>query len=253
MYAGVEDELVPYTGVQRQAGRLEQLGYRFRLYSFLTQEHYGPPVWDEWKDGGDWLHTFAAPENPARVTYVRDMPFERATERVNNGGLDLSFDFDHAYWMSGLEPRDPVAGHAVFDGRSLAIAEAPTVTVPQAGGPTAVGNAGPFVMTGLQWLANPLAAAAPTANAFEATLTAAGGVGLDARRMALDTGRKVTGTVTADGPLRLALDGFSATPVVTVGGAPATATRSGSVVTVDLPAGKHTVVYLPAAARLAKQ
>jgi hypothetical protein len=28
-----------------------------------------------------YMHSFTAPVNPARVTYERDMPFERATER----------------------------------------------------------------------------------------------------------------------------------------------------------------------------
>jgi hypothetical protein len=250
IYAGVEDELVPYPGVARQVARLVQLGYRHRFYSFATQEHYGPPVWDEWADGGNYMHQFTAPENPAQVSYVRDMPFERATETVNNGGIPLSFDFDHAYWMSGLTPNDLTAGHAVFEGRSLAIADAPALTAPDAGGPAAVGNAGPFVMTGLQWLQNPVGAAAPTSNAYTATLTAARAVTLDGARMKLDAGKAITGTVTADGPLKLGLGGFASTPVVTVNGAPAAATRTGGVVTVDLPSGKSTVVYAPAGAGL---
>src|SRR3712207_8438122 len=32
-----------------------------------------------------YMHSFRIPETPARVTHVRDMPFERATERVNSG------------------------------------------------------------------------------------------------------------------------------------------------------------------------
>jgi hypothetical protein len=245
IYHGVEDELVPYSGVARQVERLVELGYRHRFYSFMTQEHFGPPVWDEWKDGGDYMHGFAAPENPARVSYVRDMAFEGATERVNSGGLELDFTFDGAYWLDGLQAVDGTAGRAVFEGRSLAIAEAVTVTAPEAWGPTSVGNTGPFVMTGLQWIKASLAGVPPKSNGFEVTTTGAKAATLDMRRMSIHTTRTVTGTVTADAPLRLSLKGFTNEPRVTVGGVPVTILRDGPVITVDLPAGKSTVVVAP--------
>ena len=152
IYAGVEDELVPYTGVARQVERLQELGYRYRFYSFLTQEHYGPPIWDQWGEGARYMDNFTRPENPAQVTYKRDMPFERAIETVNSGGLELDFSFDSAYWMSNLQPTDAEAGVASFDGRSLAIADAPHIAAPDAGGPAAPDNAGPYAMVGQQWL-----------------------------------------------------------------------------------------------------
>ncbi|HEX8207469.1 MAG TPA: alpha/beta hydrolase-fold protein, partial [Solirubrobacteraceae bacterium] len=72
---GIEDELVPFSGVARQSERLVQLGYRHRLYGYATQEHYGPPVWDQWGEGGRYMHQFRRPSQPARITHVRDMPF----------------------------------------------------------------------------------------------------------------------------------------------------------------------------------
>ena len=245
IYHGVADELVPYSGVARQVERLVQLGYRHRFYSFLTQEHFGPPVWDEWKAGGDYMHRFTAPENPARVSYVRDMAFERATERVNSGGVALDFAFDGAYWLDGLQAADDQAGRAVFEGRSLAIAEAPVLTAPEAGGPTAVGNAGPFVMTGLQWLENPLAALAPASNGFEATLTAARAATLDLVRMRVDTARTVTGTITSDTPLRLTLAGLQKMPLVTVGGLPVAVVKDGKTIAFDVPAGTSAIRIAP--------
>ena len=239
IYHGVEDELVPYSGVARQVERLVELGYRHRFYSFLTQEHFGPPVWDEWKDGGDYMHRFAAPENPARVSFVRDMAFERATER----GLD--FTFDGAYWLDGLVAADEMEGRAVFEGRSLAIADAPVLTAPEAFGPATVGNTGPFVMTGLQWLANPLGTAAPTSNGFEATLTAATAATLDIKRMGLNNARDITGTVTTDGPLRLTLYNHTSSVNVYVGGVKYPFTKVGRTLVINLPAGTSAIRVAP--------
>ncbi len=58
------------------------------------------------------------------------MPFERATEEVNSGGVELEFDFDRAYWMSGLEPVDSERGEARFDGRTLRRAGPPAPGAP---------------------------------------------------------------------------------------------------------------------------
>ncbi len=245
IYHGVADELVPYTGVARQVERLVELGYRHRFYSFPTQEHFGPPVWDEWKEGGDYMHRFTAPESPARVSYVRDMAFERATERVNSGGVALDFAFDGAYWLDGLQAADDQSGRAVFEGRSLAVADAPVVTAPEAGGPAAAGNAGPFVMTGLQWLQNPLAGAAPASNGFEATLTAARAATLDLAGMRIDAARPITGTVTADRPLRLSLRGVQSMPLVTVDGVKVPVVKDGRTIAFDVPAGSSAVRVAP--------
>lgn len=51
------DELVPYSGVARQAERLAELGYRFRLYSFPSYEHYSHPVVDQWAEAARYEHS----------------------------------------------------------------------------------------------------------------------------------------------------------------------------------------------------
>jgi hypothetical protein len=247
MYAGVEDELVPFTGVALQGERLRDLGYRYRLYAFTTQEHYGPPIWDQWGEGARYMDRFTRPENPARVTYKRDMPFERAVERVNSGGVELDFSFDHAYWMSGLRPADPVDGVARVDARSLAIADEAPLVAPDAGGPAAPDNTGPYVMTGQQWLDDPLATAAAVRNAFTATLDGATAVTLDGSRMRLDAGKVITGTVVTDTPVELTLTGdWRGAPRILLDGLPAAAaTRGDKANTVTVPAGTHTVAYRP--------
>ena len=234
IYHGAIDELVPVSGVTRQVERLVQLGYRHRYYLFPAQEHYGPPITDEWAEGAHYLHEFTRPLNPPRVTYIRDMPFERATETIQSDGVPLSFSFDRAYWMSHLEPVDPEQGVAKFDGSSAAIPEEPYTAVPEAGGPTALGQTGPFVMTGLRWLTDLNGAAPEPANKFTATLTGARRVRLDLERMGIDVTKRATGSIETDAPLTLELraDWGPGRP---------------RVATYELPAGKSELELEPAA------
>ncbi|HET7482935.1 MAG TPA: Ig-like domain repeat protein [Actinomycetota bacterium] len=244
---GTSDELVPYSGVFRQSERLAQLGYRYRLYTYPGYEHYSHPAMDQWADVADYLHGFTRDPNPAHVVYRRDMPFELATEQVQSDGVALDFDFDSAYWMSGLEPIDATKGVATFDGRSLAIAETPHVTVPDSGAPTAPGQTGPYVITGLQWLDDPTASTPPETNAFSATLTGASAVTLDLSRMSIDDSAPVAGTISTSDALDLGLAGsWTSTPEVTVDGAPANARLSDGVLHLDVPAGTHSIVVTPA-------
>ena len=247
IYHGAADELVPVTGVTRQVERLVELGYRHRYSLFPTQEHFGPPVWDEWERGAAYMHGFAAPANPDRVTYVRDMPFERATERINSGGAELDFEFDSAYWMSGLEPVDAQDGQARFDGRSLAIPAEPYLTTPFAEGPATLGQTGPYLRTGLDWTPTPLGSAPAARNAFEATLAGARAVTLDTLRMRIDPTRLATATVTTDAPLRLTLRGGwkGRPPLVTVDGLPAAFQREDGTISVNLGAGVRALAVAP--------
>jgi pimeloyl-ACP methyl ester carboxylesterase len=248
IYHGAADELVPVSGVTRQVERLVQLGYRHRYYLFPAQEHYGPPITDEWAEGARYLHGFVRPLNPQRVSYIRDMPFERATETIQSDDVPFDFSFDRAYWMSRLEPADLEEGVAKFDGASAAIPEEPYTAIPEAGGPTALGQTGPFVMTGMRWLTGVAGGAPETANEFTATLTGARRVRLDLRRMAIDVTQRATGTVETDGPLALELRARwgEGTPTVLVGGASLDVARDGRVVTVELPAGTSRLELEPA-------
>ncbi|MDX6234233.1 MAG: hypothetical protein QOH68_3330 [Nocardioidaceae bacterium] len=244
VYQGAIDELVPVSGVTRQVQRLQELGYRYRYYVFPTYEHYSHPVVDEWIDGSAYVHGFTRNPNPARVSYVRDMPFEQTVETgpsQTNKVSGISFDFDHAYWMSELTPNDLAKGVATFDGRSLALPDEPALRLPEAGGPSSPGQVGPFAMVGQQWLADPLAKAA-LANAFDVHLAGARAVRLDLARMSINSGKPVTATVTSDGPLELRLaGGWSAAPKVTRNGLPIPATLSNGILVVQLPAGASTL------------
>ena len=126
-----------------------------------------------------------------------------------------------------------------MDAVSLAKPAAPVLTVPEAGGPASLGQFGPYAMQGLRWQPTPLAAPA-AANGFTATLTGAKAVAFDLARMAISTGKAVTGTVTADAPLTLSLKGDWAS-VPTVTGASVTSFADG-VLTLQLPAGTSNLV-----------
>jgi len=241
---GTLDELVPYSGVARNAERLMQLGYRHRFYTYPTYEHFSHPIADQWTEAAAYMHRFQRPENPAQVIYKRDMPFERATEEVRSDGVPLSFDFDSAYWMSGLTPANMTTGVAFFDGRSLAIPEDPFIALPDVAGPVAPGTTGPFVATGLQWLVT--GTAPVTENAFEATLSGAEAVQLDLLRMSIDPSQAIAGTVSNDVDLELRLDGsFDSMPTVTVNGQPADVGMVEGILQIRLPAGQNGIVIQP--------
>jgi Prolyl oligopeptidase family len=246
IYQGVADELVPVTGVVRQADRLRELGYRYRLYLFPAQEHYGPPITDQWTDGARYEHRFVRDPNPPRVTYIRSMRFERAVERVQSDGAKLSFDFERAYWMSDLDPTDLVNGIVTFDGHSFGLPARGHTKVPEAGGPATPDQTGPYAMTGQAW--KPGATALPEwRNAFTVKLTGAGEVRLDTKRMGLVPSERLDGDVTTQAALKLTLAGrFGKHATVTVDGRPATVLRrTRRAIAVAVPAGHHVVVVRP--------
>lgn len=209
IYQGAIDELVPTSGVTRQVERLVELGYRHRYWLFPTYEHYSHPIWDEWVAGAGWMGGFATPAQPERVTYTRDMLFERRVEQGNSvsepeSGLEW-LDFDSAWWMRDLTAADPVDGAARFDGRSLALAAPAPLLVPEAGGPASVGQAGPYVMTGIAWIDDLLAAPVERRNGFEVTLAGASAVRLDPAGMGIDVTQPITARVTTDTSVALSI------------------------------------------------
>jgi acetyl esterase/lipase len=216
IFQGALDELVPVSGVTRQVEELVRLGYAHRYYVFPTYEHYTHPVVDEWLELARYADAHAVPARPRHVTYVRDLEFERRVEQGANTEKPPVRDltFDSAWWMSGLTPAAP-DGVATFDGTSLAVAEAPSAMVPEGGGPSSAGQAGPYAMTGLQRLA--LGEPAATSNGFTVTVTGAAAVTLDLLAMGIDPARPIVAAVTTDTPLSLHLPALGRTVVLTPG------------------------------------
>jgi pimeloyl-ACP methyl ester carboxylesterase len=196
-YQGAADELVPVTGVTAQMEKMRALGLRYRYYVFPHEEHYGPPVFDQWAEGVKYEHQFRRNPNPPSVTLIRSMPMERAVEQVNSGGVPLSFDFDSAFWVSGLEPADAAKGVARIDVRSLAIPEPAHDAVPDVVPPVSADQQDPSVEEGQAWAAR-AGSEQPARNGFVATLAGATSVTLDPQRMRISTRRPISVDVTTD-------------------------------------------------------
>jgi pimeloyl-ACP methyl ester carboxylesterase len=196
-YQGAADELVPVTGVTAHMERMRSLGLRYRYYVFPHEEHYGPPIFDQWAEGVKYEHQFTRNPNPPSVTLIRSMPMERAVEQVNSGGVPLQFDFDSAFWVSGLEPADAQKGVARIDARSLAIPEPGHDATPEVVPPISPEQTDPSVEEGQSWVVHP-GTEPPARNGFAATLTGARSVVLDLRRMRISMRRPIVADVTAD-------------------------------------------------------
>jgi hypothetical protein len=221
---------------------MRALGMRYRYYVFPHEEHYGPPIFDQWAEGVKYEHGFTRNPNPPAFTYIRSMPMELAVEQVNSDKVPLSFNFDHAYWMSGLEPVDPAKGIARIDARSFAIPEPTRDIVPDVAAPISAEQTDPAAMEGQAWVTHP--GTEPAArNGFEAKLTGADAVRLDLTRMRIATRRTITADVTTQAPLRLELSGDWARPVTAqIDGAPlAIEWISKTVIAVTIPTGKHAL------------
>jgi hypothetical protein len=242
-YHGTEDELVPIPGIIAHTDHMRELGLRYRLYLFPHQEHYGPPIQDEWTEGARYEHRFKRNPDPGRVTYTRSMRFEHAVNTVNNPEkVDFGFEFKRAYWMFGLEPVDAAKGVAAFDGTTLARPEKPHRLLPEAGGPAALGQTGPYTMVGQRWSTLLSKRPAPR-NEFTITLTGARAVGLDLERMGIAARRTFSGTVDTQAPLDLCLKGdVPKAAEVRIDGKPAPARHGARGLTVTVPKGKHRLV-----------
>jgi pimeloyl-ACP methyl ester carboxylesterase len=203
-YQGAADELVPVTGVTAQMEKMRELGLRYRYYVFPHEEHYGPPIFDQWAEGVRYEHQFTRNPNPPSVTFIRSMPMEHAVEEVNSGGVPLQFDFDSAFWVSQLEPADAAKGVARIDARSLAIPEPKRDPTPEVVPPVYVDQTDPSVEEGQVWVTH--AGTEPAArNGFVVTLTGAKSVRLDPKRMKLTTREPITADVTTDRPVTILL------------------------------------------------
>jgi pimeloyl-ACP methyl ester carboxylesterase len=245
-YQGAEDELVPVSGVTLAEKKMQDLGYRYRYYIFHGQEHYGPPVMDQWQQGANYLFGFRRDANPPQVTYIRSMIFEHAinTVNTNNGAIKPNIVLDRAYWMRGLEAADPAKGVAKFDGTSDGIANPPHTTLPVADAGPKLDNGTPYTMVGQDWRTDQSAAPA-TKNAFTATLTGAKAVTLCLHRMQLSAGKELDGGVSTDAPLALTLTDVSEPVDVTVNGQPVSTDRHDGELMIDLPKGNDRLVITP--------
>ncbi len=247
IHHGTNDELVPVSGIERIGARLTELGYRHEVQVFAGYEHYTQAIVDEWADGVDRLYSRTRERDPRDVTYQVVPALVKAVNTVTADGVAYDFRPDGAYWADGLVVRtggdgaDPtVVGR--LDATSEMLGGHSTTPLPRAGAVSPLSHSTPFVRTGLDLLEGP---ALPLRNAFSATLANLAAATLDADRMALDTGRPVSGTVTSDGPTTVRLTGVERAVEVSVGGVVVPRSWAGGVVTLTLPAGTSQVALRP--------
>src|SRR4051794_33283620 len=195
-YQGTEDELVPVTGPTVQMQRMHDLGFRYRYYLFPHEEHYGPPVFDQWAEGVKYEHQFVRNPNPPEVTFIRSMPMEHAVETVSSDKVPLNFDFDRAFWVSNVQPVDEARGVARVDAKSLALPDPAHDIVPDVVPPVSPEQTDPSVEEGQGWVTHP--GTEPAArNAFTLKLSGAREVQLDLKRMKLSF-RDLEGDINSD-------------------------------------------------------
>lgn len=206
IYHGTNDELVPYAGVARMAARFTELGYRNRLYTFPGYEHYTNAIIDEWQEAAAYLNRSSRDPNPPHVVYRRVPALELAVETVGTP-TPLSYTFDGAYYVDGLQVRNVVtlgsgkpspASFGTIDVTTFGRGVPQTIGVPEAG---TAGQGTAYVMAGLRHVPNGRVAAT---NRFDATLTNVSAVTLDLARMGLTLVGGLPATITTDGPVTIA-------------------------------------------------
>jgi poly(3-hydroxybutyrate) depolymerase len=254
IFAGATDELTSYLENVDPVLRLRDLGYRHRLYTF-GGDHLYEGLLDEWAEPARYMAATRRVQNPARVVLVRDMELERAVEVGNyaetSANEQVQFDFDSAFWVRDLVPVDETAGRATIDVRSHRIPEEDYQEALEAGGPSAPGQTGPYVMQGLAWQKTGLVTDTAK-NAFTASVTGADAVLLDVGRMSIDTDREVVGDIKTDHLMTLRLRGdWRSPPRVTVNGQDSKAAYHDGVLAIQLPPGENVVSIggRPSAAR----
>lgn len=253
IYQGTNDELVPSSGIVAVSERLRALGYRYRLYLFPGYEHYSHAIVDQWTDAAQYLNRFVRDPNPRHVTYKMWPALERAVETVSpppGAPASLDYQFNRAYWVSGLEMATP--GAALDNFGSI---DATTLARPGGFDPALASEAGtnavtlveleqellvppgqhtPFVMRGQRWLDN--APPAPQ-NRFVATLANLSAATLDVARMSLETAVAMSASISTDHPLTLTLVGAWPASVTVVG--PSGYMLDGSMLSITLDPGTH--------------
>ena len=200
IWNGVADELVPVAGATAHAQTFDDLGYRYAWDLFPTADHFALAVHDQYQPAADFLGPHQVDRNPAHVTYVVNPTMDFA----NVGTVA-----DHAYWLSGLELRDP-AGSAPL-GKVDAVSEAfgvgdPTPEATQVGGGALAGGNFPaplaFVRTSKAWGAEPQI---PEADRLTLDLENLKRVVVNVRRARLSCDPDLD--VTTDGPVVVKLAG----------------------------------------------
>ncbi len=111
-WVAAADELVTYDRARAAQARMVAAGMRSAFWTFAG-EHFTVAILDEWGEAAKFLGDARVTRDPWRVSYLFDPKDDRA---------DLGLTRDGAYWVEGLDARDPKQPASV-DARSLASGE----------------------------------------------------------------------------------------------------------------------------------
>jgi hypothetical protein len=128
IWDGAQDELVPVAGATAQAQTFDDLGYRYVYDLFSSADHFTLAVEDQYAPAARFLGTHQVDRDPSHISYV-------VNPTMSFPGVGMVAD--HAYWLSGLQVRDPSGTEplAKIDARSAGFGRAdpgvdPTQTFP---------------------------------------------------------------------------------------------------------------------------
>jgi hypothetical protein len=202
------DELVGAQAFEPTAQKLQKLGYRVILHAHLPcpstphntkcsplfPNHLELAVNDWFRPAAAFLGTALVPRNPPRVTFVVD----KARDTAKYGILA-----NHAYWVSGLKPRNP-SSLGTFDAFShgFALGNPKPSGVKTTAGQLVGGNLGPIHYTNQTqtWGTAPHAPARDTISIIATNITAAT---INVPRAHVNCHVKLT--VRTDGPIAISL------------------------------------------------
>lgn len=239
---GAQDELVPITGLQQLSLKMRDLGYRYTMNTFVAAEHYTQAILDEWAGGARYLDSFRTPTDPRRVTYKVLPDLVAAINDGRGEPASVTYDPDGAWWVDGIEVRDPEAGGGLVDAEAHSLPGGTPALSPDVAVVAPGDYSTPFVLHGQRWV-NVTADAVE--NRLSSTLTNVASVAFDLVRTRLDLERAATVELVTDGAGAVHLDGVPRTVPVTVDGG-GSVERQGDRVTVRLPdAGPYTVTLNP--------
>ncbi|HEX9776218.1 MAG TPA: hypothetical protein VGB83_11670 [Actinomycetota bacterium] len=150
---GVEDELVPFTGVTVQAQRFGELGHEYRYALHPVGDHFAFAFLDEWSREIGWLASHPTRvTDPRRVTLdVRPASWASGADATILGHLhalveEIGARLDGAYWVGDvvIAGGDDVTGEVDLTSGGIPSTQTgvASVTAPGVDGPS------PYLLTG---------------------------------------------------------------------------------------------------------
>lgn len=133
MTTSVLDELQPVVLTEATISTLNRLGLRYDALTFPTWDHLTPSTYDHYPFGAEFLGTSRIDRNPPHVSYTLDPSLDSPRAWVTTRG---------AYWVTGIELRDPDEGSGTIDAFSegFGLADAQPAPLQRSNGVLTGGN-----------------------------------------------------------------------------------------------------------------